>query len=194
MDIANESEASLNSYFQVGGDLINPYALGHMINHCPPDVVPNVILLDLYIPQFFFSENYLKFLPNIKVQNEGRIKNSSLKLNSLDILKNPGQFIRGVGVFALKDIKDGEELYLDYFDANMFEIGQVRDWLKKPPPISPYYTKAEYESEFTFAARIIDAFLFKKFASVYEKFERKVSHDINRHQFEEDNYYKNLIN
>ena len=47
--------------------------------------------------------------------------------------------IRTVGIFALREINDGEELFVNYFDCNMFEINELRDWLVIPPPHSPYY-------------------------------------------------------
>lgn len=49
----------------------------------------------------------------------------------------------------------------------MFDIEDSRDWLIRPPPLSPYFTKLEYENEFSLLARLIDSYLFKKYASVY---------------------------
>ncbi len=50
--------------------------------------------------------------------------------------------IRGVGVFALREIHDGEELYLDYFNAKLYKKeARISDWLVKPPPMQPYFTK-----------------------------------------------------
>ena len=55
--------------------------------------------------------------------------------------------------------------------------------------MSPYLTKAEHEFEFTFLARIIENFLFRYYASEYEKFEQKVQHDPNRHIYEDEKYF-----
>jgi hypothetical protein len=52
--------------------------------------------------------------------------------------------IRGLGVIAIKDIHDGEELLLDYIDSSLFDITlNPPDWLIMPPPISPFITKGK---------------------------------------------------
>ena len=65
--------------------MINPYARAHKINHPPKDTPANVVLLDIYIPLYFFGENFLKFIPNVMVNRyDMKAKGSTLKLNSLD--------------------------------------------------------------------------------------------------------------
>ena len=65
--------------------------------------------------------------------------------------------IRGVGVFALRDIHDGEELYMDYFNAKFYDKEKaLNDWLVRPPPIQPYLTKYSYQSKISFLANLID--------------------------------------
>jgi hypothetical protein len=60
---------------------------------------------------------------------------------------------RGVGVFALRDIYDGEELFMDYFYSKLYDMDKpVPDWLVKPPPMAPFLTKHEYETKFSFLA------------------------------------------
>ena len=67
---------------------------------------------------------------------------------------------RGVGIFALRDINDGEELYQDYFYSKFYDMDRaVPDWLVRPPPIAPNFTKHEYETKFSFLAQIIDNYL-----------------------------------
>ena len=54
----------------VEGELVNPFALGHKINHPPKGISPNVIILDLIIPDHFFTIDYLRYLPNAKFSTE----------------------------------------------------------------------------------------------------------------------------
>ena len=54
----------------VEGEMVNPFALGHKINHPPKGISPNVILIDLIIPNHFFTMDYLRYLPNAKFTTE----------------------------------------------------------------------------------------------------------------------------
>ena len=68
---------------------------------------------------------------------------------------------KGVREFSLREIKDGEELFMDYLFSKIYDIDKyVPDWLIKPPPMDPYLTKYEYESKFSFIAKLIDNYLF----------------------------------
>ena len=51
------------------------------------------------------------------------------------------------------------------------------DWLIRPPPASPYLKKYEYENNFSFFGRIIDAYLLSKKGNMYEKFVERTAHD-----------------
>jgi len=42
------------SVIRVAADRINPYAVGHMINHPPPDTPANIKLIDFDLPMTFF--------------------------------------------------------------------------------------------------------------------------------------------
>ena len=58
--------------------------------------------------------------------------------------------LKVLGVFSLREIKDGEELFMDYLFSKIYDIDKyVPDWLIKPPPMDPYLTKYEYESKFS---------------------------------------------
>jgi len=61
------SEAKL---VQVPPEYINPYALGHLINHPPPDTPANVQLVDFDLPYSFFPSNYSRYIPYIKYRDE----------------------------------------------------------------------------------------------------------------------------
>ena len=41
---------------QVFGEEINPYAVGHKINHPPPNTGSNVALVDIFIPKRFIVQ------------------------------------------------------------------------------------------------------------------------------------------
>lgn len=51
---------------EVNSHFINPFSLGHKINHPPKFSSPNVIFLDMYIPLHFFTESFMKFFPYIR--------------------------------------------------------------------------------------------------------------------------------
>lgn len=104
--------------------MINPYAVGHKINHPPKDKDANVIFQDIFIPKYFFSEDYLKLLPNLRVMKRPpKIIDNEAKPSKIDFLNDTASdYIRCVGIFSLRDIKDGEELYVNYFESNMIDV------------------------------------------------------------------------
>lgn len=55
---------------QVAPEFLNPYALGHLINHPPPDIAANVSLIDFDLPYTFFPSIYSRYLPYIKYREE----------------------------------------------------------------------------------------------------------------------------
>jgi hypothetical protein len=48
--IFNVRNAEKGGFERVSGSDINPYAVGHMINHTPLDGITNVSLVDIFIP------------------------------------------------------------------------------------------------------------------------------------------------
>jgi hypothetical protein len=50
---------------RVSGDFINPFAMGHLLNHPPPDTSANVKFIDLDLPYTFFPSYLGKYLPYI---------------------------------------------------------------------------------------------------------------------------------
>jgi len=44
-----------------------------------------------------------------------------------------------VCVYALREIEDGEELFLDYVTNNLIDINFMPDWLKRAPPICKFW-------------------------------------------------------
>ena len=48
---------------------LNPYAVGHFVNHPPPDYSANVKLIDFDLPYTFFPSTYARYIPYIKYRN-----------------------------------------------------------------------------------------------------------------------------
>lgn len=90
--------------------ITNHLALGHKINHAPPDVEANVKLFDVFIPIKFLPSSFHRYLPNYFYNDYyyEKFVTSKKELNN-----NKGN-IRLVAIVSLKEIRDGEELYFDY--------------------------------------------------------------------------------
>ncbi len=92
---------------QVPPEYINPFALGHNINHAPPDTPANCHLIDFDLPYTFFPSNFARYIPYIDYRAEQKSKTKSTTRTS--------EVFRAVAVVATSTIAHGEELYLDYF-------------------------------------------------------------------------------
>eukprot|EP01017_Pseudomicrothorax_dubius_P005142 TRINITY_DN11213_c0_g2_i3.p1 TRINITY_DN11213_c0_g2~~TRINITY_DN11213_c0_g2_i3.p1 ORF type:complete len:423 (+),score=60.60 TRINITY_DN11213_c0_g2_i3:146-1414(+) len=126
----------------VPGESYNPYAVGHRINHPPPQTLPNVIVLDLIIPRAFFTGDYLKYFPYII--SDARKKSD----------KEKGFFntdcYHGLAVVALRNLKNGEELFMDYNELFLYMgVDKLPDWLVEPPPLDDLLLKRRYEHKLT---------------------------------------------
>ena len=91
---------------QVPPESLNPYALGHLINHPPPDTPANVQLIDFDLPYTFFPSSYARYIPYIKYREEASKKNSHESRNN--------EVFRACAVVAQTTIASGEELFVDY--------------------------------------------------------------------------------
>lgn len=69
----------------------------------------------MFVPNHFFSQEYLKFMPNVRAFDPVKTIRKGKGFNNLD-------YFHVIGVFAIRDILDGEELYTNYFESNQFEI------------------------------------------------------------------------
>ena len=85
---------------------MNPYALGHMINHAPPDEAANCHLIDFDLPYTFFPTNFTRYIPYIDMREEDKSNKSVTRKKDI---------FGAVAVIATQNIGHGEELYLDYF-------------------------------------------------------------------------------
>ena len=93
-------------YVEVPADDINPYAVGHMINHPPPDTPANVKFLDFDLPYSFFPSAYARYIPYIKFRDESNATQESATRNN--------KVFRAVAVVATSSLSHGDELYVDY--------------------------------------------------------------------------------
>ena len=60
---------------RVSAELINPYAVGHLINHPPPDIAANVKTVDFDLPYTFFPSYMGRYLPYINCREPGIKRN-----------------------------------------------------------------------------------------------------------------------
>jgi hypothetical protein len=114
---------------------INPYALGHLINHPPPGTAANVCLIDFEIPDSFFPSYLLTHLPYMKYS-----KNPS----------SPPKYLQAVGVISLQYLQD-QELFVNY-GTERFPDNFTPKWLQDPPdnlPIANYLCKDDCLYEFS---------------------------------------------
>lgn len=130
-----EESNSPSEDWEVEGSFLNPYAVGHMINHPPPGKRCNVIALDIVVPHLFFPGNLCRFVPNFKQIGGKETQSGYHQMGN-----------RLLGVFAIEPIKDGEELFINYLELNLFSAKFIPDWCKSPPPLAPQFTKYQYES------------------------------------------------
>lgn len=93
---------------QVPPEYLNPYALGHLINHPPPDTPTNVLLVDFDLPYTFFPSSYSRYLPYIKYREEPK-RSKTAETRNNDVF-------RAVAVVAQSTIAHGEELFVDYIE------------------------------------------------------------------------------
>lgn len=132
---------------------LNPLALGHKLNHPPPDISANVKLIDIIIPFNFLPSEFLRYLPNI------------FEADFIKKSKFHAKAFRTVGLISLNDIKHNEELYVDYIDEDMVPSSYRPDWLIQPPPRNPYLIKNEYVMK----PNTIDRLVNKIYQITYEK-------------------------
>jgi hypothetical protein len=51
---------------KIRAEKLNPYALGHIVNHPPPDTPANIKLIDFDMPITFFPSYMSRYFPSIK--------------------------------------------------------------------------------------------------------------------------------
>jgi hypothetical protein len=99
---------------------LNPYAVGHMINHPEAGYQPNVCFLDIPVPFDFFPELLLRYFPyQLFAKQEG----------TTAAYKN---CYHTVAIIALDTITDGTELLVNYGN-DRFPPSYRPTWLVEPP-------------------------------------------------------------
>ena len=98
----------------------NNLALGHLINHPPPDTEANVTFIDFNIPANFFPSYFLRYMPNVRYSNENYDTKTRINIGKLlfkqkeNEVSNSNRSIRLTGIVSIKEILNVEELYADY--------------------------------------------------------------------------------
>lgn len=103
-------------------EMINPFALGHIVNHPPPDIAANVKLVDFDLPYTFFPSYMGRYIPYINGLpfEQSRLDNNSTRTT---------ETMRAVAMVAQNTMANGDELYIDYIEENRTEIDYTPDWL-----------------------------------------------------------------
>ena len=133
---------------RVSGEAINPYAVGHFINHPPPDVASNVKLVDFDLPYTFFPSYMGRYIP---IMNAGDIEHED---NNKKLTRN-SENMRAVALVAQQTIAHGDELFFDYIEEKCTEIDYTPDWLIQPPHPNPYLEKKEMISYLPMTVKLL---------------------------------------
>lgn len=126
------SNTGADDPFEVYPYMLNPYAVGHMINHPPAGSLANVCFLDIPVPQNFFPPFLLRYFPYMQFSpEEGKIAEFKKAYHIM-------------AVVALSTIEPGEELLVNYGE-DRFSGGYRPEWLVQPAdvPHGHYLTKKE---------------------------------------------------
>ena len=156
---------------RVPAEMMNPYAVGHMMNHPPPDVAANCKTVDLDIPYTFFPSYMTRYLPYINCKDLNWRRQQETETRGKNTL-------RAVGIVAQQTIGHGEELFLDYIEDKRTELNYTPDWLIKPPDANPYLKKKQMVTELPFAVKLLLMYDQSKKAKIYDEFEARVSTEL----------------
>ena len=149
---------------------MNPYALGHLINHPPPDVPANVSLIDFDLPFTFFPSTYARYLPYIRYRDEPK-QSKTYETRNNDVF-------RAVAIVAQTPIAHGEELFVDYLEDSRIPIDNVPDWLLEPPESNPYLQKKHLTANVPFTVRLLYSYQAAKQGTKREEFEARTAKEL----------------
>jgi hypothetical protein len=149
---------------RASAEAINPFAVGHFINHPPPDVAANVKLVDFDLPYTFFPSYMGKYIPYMN-SNEVSMEDSSKKST------RNNEVMRACALVAQQTIAHDEELFYDYIEEKRTEIDYTPDWLIQPPHPNPYLEKKEMISNLPFAVKLLIFYDQTRKGRTFEEFE-----------------------
>lgn len=136
--MTSRSRLKYGEPIEIRPEMLNPYALGHMINHPPINTSPNVGFLDLEIPTSFFPSFLMRYFPYMSYCEETKSK------------KFKNKHYQVVAVVALKTLQN-EELFVNY-GGERFPCDFAPEWLHDAPeckPIASYLCKEEALYDFS---------------------------------------------
>ena len=139
-------ENSGKEIIKASAEMINPFAVGHFVNHPPPDQPANVKFVDFDLPYTFFPSYMGRYLPYIN-SREYEVKRQSETRQS--------NVMRAVAMISQQTIAHGDELYADYISDKRTSIDYTPDWLIQPPEPSPYLQKKEMITRIPAAVRML---------------------------------------
>lgn len=156
---------------RVPSDYFNPYAVGHFVNHPPPDTAANVKFIDFDLPYTFFPSYLGRYLPYMNCQDIEIGRNQTSETRSKETL-------RAVAMVSQQTIAHGDELFADYIADKRTEIDYTPDWLIQPPEPSPYLKKKEMLSPIPLAVRMLIMWDQTKKGRIYEEFEGRTMKEL----------------
>jgi hypothetical protein len=157
---------------QVPPTFLNPYALGHLVNHPPPDTPANISLIDFDLPYTFFPSSYTRYIPYIKHREEPK-KGKTYETRDAGVY-------RAVAMVAQTPIAHGDELFVDYLEDQRLELDQgvVPEWLLEPPPASPFLQKKELTADVPFTIKLLYSYHQAKKGSKGQELEARTTYEL----------------
>jgi hypothetical protein len=155
---------------QVPPEYLNPYALGHLVNHPPPDQPANISLIDFDLPYSFFPINYSRYIPYIKYREEPT-KAKTYETRNNDVF-------RAVAMVATVPIAHGDELFVDYMEDERINKDNLPDWLLEPPQANPYLDKRELTAKVPFTVKLLYSYHSARLGIKIEEFEARTTKEL----------------
>ena len=156
---------------RVKAEYMNPYAVGHLVNHPPADVPANIKLMDFDMPYTFFPSYMARYMPIM--DRYDRTPHSPLARAKAENATRRTDNLRAVAMVSLTSIADGEELYVDYLDDRRAEIDFAPEWLVKPPRLSALLEKKKMTSYLPMTVKVLLAWEQAKQGETYDDFVEK---------------------
>ena len=93
------------------------------------------MFFDFSVKRKYLPKSYYKYLPNVNYED--------------------GETLNILGVFAVTDLDDDEELFVDYWNLYAFDVEKIPDWLCIPPDnLGKFFVKEKYENKFSLGVEL----------------------------------------